>query len=79
MSPGARIALIRGSKGWSQEYVAGELGLSPSSYSRLERNERSLLYSEAVKLARLFNCDVAAFDESLGGPIRSVVPPAVRL
>lgn len=49
------LASWRTRKGLAQSDVAHELGLSKSTYSRLERGERSLADVESGKLARIFD------------------------
>ena len=79
MHEGDRIRRIRESLGLQQKYVAAELGVSPSTINRIEKGLVALSYRMAVRLARLFNCDLGAFDDSLGGPLRPVVPSAIRV
>lgn len=78
MHEGERIRRIRESLGLQQKYVAAEVGVTPSVLNRVEKGWTTLNYRLAVRLARLFNCDVGAFDDGLGGPLRPVVPPVIR-
>jgi len=78
MHEGQRICRIRESLGLQQKYVAAESGVSPSTINRIEKGRVTLTYRMAIRLARLFNCDLGAFDDSLGGPLRPVVPPVIR-
>ena len=73
MNEGARIQRIREALGLLQKAVALELGISLSTYSRIESGSVQLLYSRAVQLARLFRCHTDDFDEVLGGPIGPVL------
>ena len=59
--------------GLGQKVLAIELGISVTTYCRLESEEIPLLYERAVKLARFFRCSTDDFDEMLGGPIGRVL------
>lgn len=48
---GIKIRMVRESRGWSQEYVAGKLNLDQSSYSRLESSQTKLDVDTLTKLA----------------------------
>lgn len=48
---GTKIRMVRESRGYSQEYVAGKLNLDQSSYSRLESNQTKLDVDTLTKLA----------------------------
>lgn len=74
MHEGERIHRIRLSLGLTQDYVAREVGISPSALSHIEHAKQVLSYRLAVRLARLFMCDLGAFDDALGGPLRTIVP-----
>ena len=52
------IAQIRKSKGFSQDYLAGEIGLKQSGYGLIERGERSLNYQLLVQIALVLEMDV---------------------
>ncbi|MBD8057071.1 helix-turn-helix transcriptional regulator [Rhodococcus ruber] len=51
------LAFCRTQKGLAQEDVARELGMSKSTYSRLERGERPMTNAEAQKLAAVLGID----------------------
>jgi transcriptional regulator with XRE-family HTH domain len=78
MKEGQRIRRIRESLGWKLKYVAAEVGISITTLSRIERGLRVLDYRLAVRLARVLGCDLGAFDEGLGGPLRSIVAGMFR-
>lgn len=40
---GAKISSIRLARGYSQDYIAGKLGISQKEYSKIERNEKTKL------------------------------------
>lgn len=55
------ILQLRNKNGFTQEYVAKELGISRPTYIQLERGERELTVSEATKLAALFSLTLTDF------------------
>jgi len=73
-----RIRRIREGLGLSQKYVATEVGISPSTLCRVEGGKQPLLYRLAIHLALVLDCDLGAFDDALGGPLRNVVPGRFR-
>jgi transcriptional regulator with XRE-family HTH domain len=52
MSP---LKVLREVNNYTQEYVAGRIGVDQSTYSKLERNPKNLLAEQAQKLAELYN------------------------
>lgn len=50
-----KIKLLREENGFSQEYIAKELGMSRPTYMQIEKGERELTISEARKLASIFS------------------------
>ena len=58
---------IREDKGLKQEYVAAEAGLHPTALCRIEKGKKALLYREAVRVARVLECDLRSFDDGFGG------------
>ena len=58
---GKRIRKIRESKDYSQENMAGELGLTTSAYSKIERGETDASTSRLIKIAEILNVQVADF------------------
>lgn len=60
---GGRLREARAYRGFSQEEVAGYLGVSRSSVSQMESGNRSVNSLELRALARLYECNV---DELLG-------------
>lgn len=56
---GTKIRMIRESRGYSQEYVAGKLQLDQSSYSRLESNQTKLDVDTLTKLADILGVPAA--------------------
>lgn len=51
---GARIAALRASSALTQDAAAARLGRRKSWLAKIERGQRSVLFSEAVELATLF-------------------------
>lgn len=44
----------RKARGWTQEFVAGEIGITPEAVSMLETGQRKPSYDVLVKLEDLF-------------------------
>lgn len=57
---GEKIKLIREMRGYSQEYVAAELGIAQNTYSKIENNQTRLKADVLERVARLF--DVSPLD-----------------
>lgn len=53
------IKLLRGSRSFSQEYVADIIGVSRPTYVQIEKGERELTISEVKKLATLYEMDIS--------------------
>lgn len=59
------IKRIREQKGISQDYMAMELGISQSTYTKLERGEVNLYVDRLLKIAKVLNIGLARiFDEN---------------
>lgn len=59
------IKKIREQKGISQDYMAIELGISQSTYTKLERGEVNLYVDRLLKIAKVLNIGLARiFDEN---------------
>lgn len=59
------IKRIREQKGISQDYMAMELGISQSTYTKLERGEVNLYVDRLLKIAKVLNVGLARiFDEN---------------
>lgn len=58
------IQQLRKKHGFTQEFLASELGISRPTYLQIERGERDITITEAKKLAGLFGI---AFDDFLQG------------
>lgn len=53
-----KIRKIRREKDFSQEYVAEQLGITQSHYSKVERGEVEITMSKLLQLAKLFEVEV---------------------
>jgi len=56
---GTRIKKIREERGIKQEYIADEMGVTQSSYGRLEKNDNRLTATKLVKIAEILNVSVS--------------------
>lgn len=58
------IKKIREDKGLSQEYMAMKLGISQSTYTKVERGEVNLYLDRLLKIIKIFDVGLAKiFDE----------------
>jgi transcriptional regulator with XRE-family HTH domain len=64
-----RMAQLRRSAGLTQIEVSERLSKPKSWIAKLETGRRSLLFSEAVTLADLYQVNLADFDPTGRGPI----------
>ena len=54
---GDRILILRRHKNWTQKQLAEQVGLSPNTIARVERNLVDTLRGDTIaKLARVFGC-----------------------
>lgn len=51
MNVGVKIRKIRELKGYSQEFIASELNITQSHYSRIEKNESDIKISRLAEIA----------------------------
>lgn len=68
MEIGTKIRKIRELKGFSQENVAEELGMSVTGYGKIERNEVSVNVDKLLKIAEIFQIGVEqiiGFDDNI--------------
>lgn len=54
-----KIKTLRELRNFTREYVAEELGVSVSGYSKIERGEVDLTLSKLEKLAKILNVEIA--------------------
>ncbi|WP_228713497.1 helix-turn-helix domain-containing protein [Arundinibacter roseus] len=52
------LCKLREEKGYSQEFVAAQLGTSQSTYSRIESGQRPLKAKELVAVSSLYNISI---------------------
>ncbi|MFH6995950.1 helix-turn-helix domain-containing protein [Flavobacterium sp. FlaQc-48] len=63
---GIRIKRIRIEKGFSQENMATELGLTQPSYARLEKEGAQISINRLINIAKILNTSVSdLIDESI--------------
>lgn len=65
---GIKIRQLRELKGYSQEYIAHQMGVSQRAYSKLETNETRLDWDKLTKIAEILEMnptDIASFDDNL--------------
>ena len=68
MEIGTRIRKVREIKGFSQENIAEELGMSVTGYGKIERNEVSINFDKLVRISEVFGLEVEniiGFDENV--------------
>ncbi len=58
---GINLQQLRKKRGYTQEYMAGVIGVSRPTYIQIEKGERELTVSEAQKLAALFGVSLDGF------------------
>ena len=56
---GTRIRRIRENRGIKQEHIADEMGLTQSSYGRLEKNDNRLTVPKLLKISEILNVSVS--------------------
>jgi transcriptional regulator with XRE-family HTH domain len=56
---GTRIRKIREEHGIKQEYIAEEMGITQSSYGRLEKDDNRLTATKLIKIAEILNVSVS--------------------
>jgi len=61
MTSGTKIRLLREQKGWDQNYLAKEMGISQPALSKIESDQTKLSWDHALKLADLFEVDPEYF------------------
>lgn len=61
MKMGTKLRKLREEQGFSQEYVANEIGISQSTYYKLEAEQIRLTVERAKQLAKLYEIDPEYF------------------
>ncbi len=59
MTLGEKIKTLRSIKGYSQEFVAEKIGISPSTLSKIERNEVEANWSRMNEIATVLEVSVS--------------------
>jgi len=60
MNPiGTRIRKIREEQGVKQENIADEMGITQSSYGRLEKNDNRLTANKLIKISAILNVSIS--------------------
>lgn len=54
----ANIKEIRQNKGYGQEYMAEQLGVSQPAYLNWEKGKRDLSYNNLIRIAEVLGCEV---------------------
>jgi len=65
---GNKVRQLRELKGFSQDYIATQLGISQRAYSKIENNETRLDWNKLSKIAEILEMnpvDIASFDDNL--------------
>jgi transcriptional regulator with XRE-family HTH domain len=65
---GKRVSKVRRLKGYSEEYMAQQLGISQRQYSRYETGESAIAPEKLEAIANVLECelqDLLSFDEKL--------------
>lgn len=66
MSIGTKIKKIREFKNYTQEYMADQLGMSQTGYSKIERDEVELGFARLEQIAKILDLkveDITSFDD----------------
>lgn len=65
---GNKIRKIRELKGFSQEYLANQIGISQRAYSKLEMNQTKIDWTKITKIAEVLEIDpidLVSFDDNI--------------
>ena len=65
---GDKIRKVRELKGFTQDYMAGQLEMSQRAYSKIENNDIKLDWSRIENISKILNIepiDLVSFDDSL--------------
>lgn len=55
------IKILRKEKGWTQHYMAEELGITQSSYGKIERGDVDITISKVFKILKAINQEPSEF------------------
>jgi transcriptional regulator with XRE-family HTH domain len=77
-SIGSNIRRIRERKGFSQEYVAQELGINQSTYGKLERDDANISVERLIKISEIFKEDLSiSVQPNMHIPTTSNIPQQI--
>ncbi|MCK6649034.1 MAG: helix-turn-helix transcriptional regulator [Bacteroidia bacterium] len=65
---GLKIKKVRELKGYSQEYISTQLGITQNSYSKIERGETKLNVNKLMDICKILEIDINTllnFDEKM--------------
>jgi transcriptional regulator with XRE-family HTH domain len=65
---GLKIKKVRELKGYSQEYISTQMGITQNSYSKIKRGETNLSVNKLIEICRILNIDMSTlmnFDEKM--------------
>lgn len=71
---GENIRRQRVLRALKQAYIAAQVGLTQSGYSRIERGESDPPYSTVEKIAKAIGCSIHDIVSDGTGPSRKVTP-----
>jgi len=57
---GTRIRKIREEQGIKQEYIANEMGITQSSYGRIEKDDNRLTATKLIQISEILNVSISA-------------------
>lgn len=66
---GSKIRQIREIRGFSQEYIANELGITQPSYARLEKEDERISITRLINIADILKTSVAELINEKAGKI----------
>ena len=67
---GSKIKKLREERGFKQEYIAAEMGITQSSYGRLEKDDDRLTVTKLLQIAEILNVSASVlFGEKAGNVI----------
>jgi transcriptional regulator with XRE-family HTH domain len=55
---GSNLKKVRRDNGWSQDYVARELGMSQNNYSRIENGKSQITLSQLKDISKVMAVDL---------------------
>jgi transcriptional regulator with XRE-family HTH domain len=65
---GKKVRRIRELKGFTQDYLAGQLGMSQRAYSKLERDETKMSWDKIIAISKTLEVkpeDLVSFNEEM--------------